>query len=290
MTTDPSTYRRHRFDNNFQTLLLMTAMIALLAGLGVALGGAGWIVLFLSASLLLLLFTPKFGPALYLRLQRARLITAESNPGLYQILVEVCQRAKLSQIPKLYYLPSPHYNAFAMGSGRNASISITHGLLDKFETRELAGIIAHEVSHIRNKDTVVMSYANMIRRFATFLSRLGLFLVLINLPLVIFGQSTISWLAVLLMIAAPSLATFLQLGLSRTREYAADATAAYLTGDPKGLAMALARLKAIHDQKIGGWKGLLFPVKREVPSLMRTHPPTKDRIERLAKLVAIQQP
>lgn len=282
--TDLLTYRRHRFDNNFQTLVLIIGMLALLAGLTVALGDMGWIVIFFGFSLILVSIIPNIGPAIFFKLNRATRISPKFNPAIYQMLVEISKQAGLTHTPKLYYLPSRIHNAFAMGTGRSASIGITAVMLDSFETREIAGILAHEVSHIRNKDTLVMGLANRFRRFCIFLSRVGILLLIVNLPLVLLGRDSISLLALLLMISAPTLAALLQLSLSRTREYAADATAAHITGDPEGLALALARLKAIHEQKPSGWQRIFLPTIKNQPTLLSTHPPTDDRIERLAKL------
>ena len=174
------------------------------------------------------------------------------------------------------------HTAFAVGTGANAAIGMTDAMFRDFSTRELSGVMAHEISHIRNRDTLVMGLADAISRFTTFLSRLGLFFVFLNLPLILLGAARISWLAVLIMILSPTISALLQLGLSRTREFAADADGARLSGDPEGLASALTRLERIHG---GAWERIILPGRRHPePSLLRTHPATEERVERLMTL------
>lgn len=283
--TDSQIYRKHRFDNNLQTFLLVGGMMLLLSVLGYTLGGFGWLLVFFVFAAVSLTLAPKLGPKLLFRFYRAKVILPKNSPELYRMLVSLSKQAGLSRTPTLYYIPSKVHNAFAVGSGKSASIGVTHAILEEFPPREMAGILAHEISHIRNRDTVVMGLADSISRFATLLSRLGLFFVILNIPLILLGKGmSISWLAVLFMIAAPTIASLMQLGLSRTREYAADADAAQITGDPDGLAMALARLKQIHSRR-SGWQRVLLPGRKvPEPSLLRTHPPTDDRIARLMEL------
>jgi len=282
MTTLQS-YHQHRFENNLQSVVLILGMLAVLSVLGYMLGGPQWLAAFAVFAAITLALAPRLGPLVLFRFYKARPISPGNAPGLYQIAAELSRRAGLETVPALYYIPSRIHNAFAIGSGKSASIAMTHALLEDFSGRELAGIVAHEISHIRNQDTVVMGLADSISRFSTFLSRLGLLLVIVNIPLVMAGQSGgISWTALLIMVLLPTLANLMQLGLSRTREFAADADAAHLTGDPDGLAIALVKLEKIQG---GAWERILLPGRRlPEPSLLRTHPPTEERIRRLMEL------
>jgi len=272
----------HRLENTFQTLLLVGGMLLLLAFLGHLLGGLGWVVVVLLFAVIPVFLAPRVAPALLFRFYHARPVSPRSGPGLYRLLTELSQRAGLSRPPTLYAIPSRMHNAFAVGTAPHAAIGVTDVLLRDFTPREIAGILAHEISHIRYRDTLVMGLADSLSRFAAFLSHLGLFLVLLNLPLILLGAARISWSALLLMLLAPTLASLLQLGLSRTREYAADAGGAQLTGAPEGLASALLKLERIQG---GAWERILFPGRRNPePSLLRTHPPTEERVQRLLEL------
>jgi heat shock protein HtpX len=140
------------------------------------------------------------------------------------------------------------------------------------------------MSHIRNNDLHVMAMADALTRFTQVLAYFGLLLGFMNLPLMMMGFETFSWLAVLLLYLAPTLSSLLQMGLSRTREYDADLEAAGLTGDPAGLASALGELERYQGRF---WEDLMLPVPARripYPSVLRSHPDTADRIARLREL------
>jgi heat shock protein HtpX len=195
---------------------------------------------------------------------------------------ELAQRAQLPYVPALYYVPSRMLNAFAVGTRRNAAIGLTDGLLRGLNLRELTGVLAHEMSHIRNNDMRSMSVADVISRVTNLFSTFGKFLLLVNLPLIFMGSAPISWWAILLLIVAPFISGLLQLALSRTREFDADLDAIQLTHDPVGLMNALQKLE-YYATNI--WQQVLFPGRGVPdPSIFRTHPHTKDRLARLQEL------
>jgi heat shock protein HtpX len=173
-------------------------------------------------------------------------------------------------------------NAFAVGAPNQAAIAVTDGLLRNLTLREVAGVLAHEISHVRSNDLWVMGLADLFSRATSLMSLMGQFLLLLNIPLLLFGQAAINWFVVLLLIFAPNLSALAQLALSRTREYDADLNAARLTGDPEGLARALQKIEHVQ----GGWLERIFMPGRRVPepSLLRTHPQTDERISRLLAL------
>ena len=151
-------------------------------------------------------------------------------------------------------------------------------------------MLAHEISHIRNNDLAVMGLADVMTRFTQVLSYLALFLAIFNLPGLLLGDSDISLTALLLLYLAPTIGSLLQLGLSRTREYDADLEGAQLTGDPRGLASALDKLERYQGSF---WEDLMFPVPgRRIPqpSLLRSHPPTEERVARLLALESRDMP
>jgi heat shock protein HtpX len=159
---------------------------------------------------------------------------------------------------------------------------LTDGILRAMNMRELTGILAHELNHVRGNDMRVMGMADIISRMTTFLSLAGQILLLINLPLLLTGQLTISWWLILLLIISPNAVALLQLGLSRSREFNADLDAARLTGDPKGLASALSKLERAERSLLSR---LLMPGRKvPVPSVLRTHPDTRERVRRLLEL------
>jgi heat shock protein HtpX len=173
-------------------------------------------------------------------------------------------------------------NAFAVGTQRNAAIGLTDGILRGLELRELTGVLAHEMSHIRNNDMRSMNIADVVTRITNLFSTFGKFLLFLNLPLILMGTYAISWWAILLLIIAPTLSGLLQLALSRTREFDADLDAVQLTHDPIGLMRALQKLE-YHSANL--WQQVLFPGRGVPdPSIFRTHPHTKDRVARLQEL------
>jgi heat shock protein HtpX len=215
---------------------------------------------------------------------RATRLDPRQGGQITHIVGVLARRAGLTSAPSLYLIPSMTLNAFATGTPQKAAIGITEGLLRRLSLRELAGVLAHELSHVRNNDLAVMGLADTMTRFTQVLSYLALFLGIVNLPALLLGDSDISLTALLLLYLAPTAGSLLQLSLSRTREYDADVEGATLTGDPAGLASALNKLERYQGSF---WEDLMFPVpSRRIPqpSLLRSHPPSADRIRRLLAL------
>ena len=186
--------------------------------------------------------------------------------------------------PRLYYIPSRMLNAFAVGERDDAVIALTDGMLRTLSLRELAGVLGHELSHIRNNDLWLMGLADLVGRLTRLMTMVGLILLVLAIPLWLGGATGFPWFVIPLLVLAPQLTTLLQLALSRAREYEADLDAAGLTGDPMGLASALAKLERFQR---GVWEQILMPGYRlPEPSLLRSHPPTAQRIARLQALQA----
>lgn len=224
---------------------------------------------------------PRVPPETAMRLYRGTLVPRDQQSQLSSLLDVLAYRAGLSQRPKLYVIPSQTLNAFATGSPSHSAIAITEGLLRRLSLREIAGVLAHEISHIRNNDLQVMGMADIVTRFLQMLSYVALALAIMNVIGLFRGEQFVSWWTVLLLYIAPALSSLLQLGLSRTREFEADADAAELTGDAMGLASALRNLENYTGHF---WEDLMFPVPtRRVPqpSLLRSHPTTEDRVQHL---------
>jgi heat shock protein HtpX len=275
---DSAVQSRHNFRNTLHTIMLI-------AGTGLIMGVLaytmfGW--LGLAAAVVFGAFgiasLGRVSPKMVLGLYKARPLLEHEAPELHDIMRELSKRADLHAVPTLHYVPTKMMNAFAVGREEDSAVAVTDGLLRAMNMRQIAGILAHEVSHIKSGDLKVMGLADVLNRITSILSNIGL----IGIPLVFGTGINIPFLGLGLMIAAPTLGGLLQLGLSRAREYDADLDGATLTGDPEGLASAL----AILEEKQGGkWEGLVLPGSRlPQPSLLRTHPKTADRISKLMAL------
>ena len=274
--------RLGRARNIIQSVLVMAAMVALLAAVGGLFGGPMWMIVLLVIGLPFLALGPSVGSRVLMRMQGAVPLSAQAAPRIADLLVRLARGARLPAVPQLYLVPSPAITAYTTGTRDSAAIAVTDGLLRALTFRELAGVLAHEVSHVQRNDVWMIGLTNVLGRATHFMSVLGQFLLFLNLPLMLMGRFTMPWSAILLLVFAPTLSLLLQLALSRTREYQADAGAVQLTGDPGGLASALAKLEQMNA-------GFLehFTLRRrgdQGTSLFRTHPLTRHRIERLAQL------
>lgn len=276
----------HKVNNLIQSVLLLGGMAVLLALLGWLIAGDEGVFWAAFIGVIVLVLTPRASPQLALRLYGAHPLAVAEAPTLYALVETLVRRAELPSIPQLYYLPTQAMNAFTVGQRDRAMIAVTDGLLRRLAQRELTGVLAHEISHIRNNDMWVMTLADTVSRVTRAFSLFGQFLLLLNLPLILLGGSGISWLAILLLIFAPMLSVLLQLALSRTREFDADLDAVEITGDPVGLASALQKLDRYQGNLL---KRILMPGRRAPDSwILSTHPRSEERIRRLLSLAETQ--
>lgn len=271
----------HRSQNLLHSVLLLGGMVLLLVWIGEIFFGTPGVTLAVVAGAALLTLG-RVKPDWVLRMQRAQRLEPHQAPALHRIIHELTRRAELRNVPQLYLVPSPTLNAFAVGNGEASAIGVTRGLLQTLDQRELTGVLAHEISHIKHRDLWVMGLAQLIGRMTRSLSWLGQLILFLSIPAVLMGSYQIPLGALLMLIAAPTLSSLLLLALSRTREFAADLGAARLTGDPMGLASALHRL----DARQGAWWRMLFPTVRRTTSFLDSHPATAERIARLKSLVS----
>jgi heat shock protein HtpX len=273
----------HKLKNFAHTVALFLCMGIILSLVGFILAGVEGIVWAAFLGVLILVISPNISPSFILSMYGGKLLSADNAPGLYQVTQELSARADLSVPPALYYLPSQMMNAFSVGTSANPAIGLSDALLKSLTMREIIAVLAHEISHIQHNDVRVMTYADVISRITNTLSLTGFLLFFINLPLFFMGIVTISWFALGVLIAAPTIMSFLQLSLSRMREFDADRQAVLLTGDAEGLAMALSKLE-IYESSIFD---ILFGSghrKTSDTSILRTHPDTEERINRLLSL------
>ncbi|MCB2055200.1 MAG: M48 family metalloprotease [Geminicoccaceae bacterium] len=279
--------RRHRWRNRLHSALLLGGMAALLAGCGWILFGAGGALWILVGSIAGFALGPQVSPAWLMRAYGARLLDRTAFPEGVALVEALAARAGLRRAPSLHYLPSRMLNAFAVGRGEDAAIAVTDGMLRTLDRRELTGVLAHEIAHVRNGDLWIMGVADAMSRLTGLLSYAGLLLALFALPLALLGMPLLPLAGGLLLIAAPTIGSLLQLALSRSREYDADLAAVELTGDPLGLASALGKLERLQGRY---WEEILLPGRRmPQPSLLRTHPPSEQRIARLMALAGMER-
>lgn len=277
--------RRNRVLNTLHTWLLATGSLALLAVTAWAFGGLTGIIYAVIFGAVSMLLVRRISPQMVLSMYKAREVTAADFPTGARIVAELARRAGLEAVPRLYVIPSKLMNAFAVGRRDQSAIAITDTLARTLTPRELAGVLAHEISHVAHEDVKVMALADMVSRFTSLMSTVGIITLFLNLGSYASGSSGgIPWLAVIVLLASPTVGGLLQMALSRTREFDADLGAVLLTGDPDGLASALTRLEQAQGRV---WENILLPSGRiPDPSVLRTHPLTADRIARLNALKA----
>lgn len=279
-----------RWNNHLKTVVLLGALSALLVGVGelLAPGRLGIFVLLAAAMNVGAYF---FSDRLVLRMHGARELGPDQAPGLHTIVRELAHRAGIPT-PRLYLIEDGQPNAFATGRDpAHGVVAVTRGLLDLLTPREVRGVIAHELAHIRNRDILVSTIAACVAGAITWMGHTVGFLG---------GAATRDeeeapspLAAMVLMLVAPLAATLIQLGISRSREYLADETGARLSGDPAALASALERLDAVahsvpsHVARPA--TASLFIVNpfaggTRLTRLFATHPSTEDRVARLRAL------
>ncbi len=280
--------------NQLKTIALLGALSAVLIGLG-SLLGPGYVYAFGALAVLMNVGAYFFSDRLVLRIHGARAVEPGELPDLEKEVAVLAARAGIPK-PRLYVIPDPQPNAFA--TGRNPAhgvVAVTEGILHLLSPRELRGVLAHEIAHVKNRDILVSSIAATVAAAVSWIANIaawtgGLFGAANDEEE---GPSPLATLA--LAIVAPIAATLIQLGISRSREYLADETGAKLTGDPEALASALATLErgaqAVVPHHASPATASLFIVSPfagvdGVVSLFSTHPRTAERIRRLRALAA----
>jgi heat shock protein HtpX len=277
----------------FKTAFLLTGLTLLLVFLGDSVGGRLGMTLALGLAVVMNGVAYFYSDKIALASSGAKPVTREQVPRLYEVLERLCGKSGLP-MPKLYLIPQPAPNAFATGRNpRHASVAVTEGLLQLMNDDELEGVIAHELSHVGNYDILTSSIAATIAGAITWLASMGRWAM-------IFGgvgggdEEGMGGIvaAILMLILAPLGAMLLQLGISRQREYQADASGAKLVGHPYGLISALKKLEAYNKRipmNVSPTTSSLFIVapltaRQVFSSLFSTHPPLEKRVAALENL------
>ena len=277
--------------NTFKTAFLLTALTLLLMFIGRAFGGQNGMFLALAFAAVMNFVSYFYSDKIALAMYRAQPVTREQLPRAYAAVERLTQKIGIP-MPKIYVIPTESPNAFATGRNpSHASVAVTHGILQLLNDEELEGVLAHELGHVNNRDILISSVAATIAGAITMLASMGRWAM-------IFGgyggrdredRGGGGGLAALFMlIVAPIAASLIQLAVSRSREYQADATGAHFTGNPYALASALQKLDAYSRRvpmQASPSTAHLFIIQpllgMNFGSLFSTHPPIAKRIERL---------
>jgi heat shock protein HtpX len=282
-----------------RTTFLLTALTLVLITMGAYFGGRNGMTMALMIALIGNAFAYFFSDKIALWSSGAQLVAREQAPRLYEVMERLAAKANLP-VPKLFVVPEAAPNAFATGRNpRHASVAVTEGLLQLMNDDELEGVIAHELSHVRNYDILISSIAATIAGAITYLARMGYWANLFGYGGRDDDREGGGGLAgILMLILAPFAAFLLQLGISRQREYSADATGVRMVGQPYGLISALQKLgaynKRIPTTAVSPATGALCIVKPmfgsgAMSSLFSTHPPLEDRIAALREMTVVPQ-
>jgi len=275
--------------NLLQAGALLLLMIALLGLIGWIIAGFDGVLITVGLGTALAVFARGPSTKIMFKAIGARKLEPSDAPGLYGILTELSRRAGLDHVPDVHLLDADLMMAFSAGNNeKEAAIVLTGPLVQGLSAREIAGVLAHEISHIHSGDLVVMGMADFFTRITRTLSMMGFILILLNVPLAVSGGGHLSWSVLGVLIAAPMTNFALQLTLSRTREYLADEGGVDICGDAQALASALYKLETQEKQR---WQKMFVPQKpgRE-PSLLRSHPKLEDRVQRILSQHTSQPP
>lgn len=270
--------------NGVKTVLLMGMLTGLFVIVGDLMGGTMGMIMALALAAGMNLIGYWYSDKIVLAMYRARPVDEASAPGLYRIVRRLAVRAELP-MPAVYMIPTTSPNAFATGRNpRHAAVAVTEGLARMLSEDELEGVLAHELAHVSNRDVLVGTIA------ATLAGALMIMVRIFGYGAMIFGGRDRGGglLALLMLIVAPLAALLIQMAISRSREYQADADAARLSGNPKALARALAKLQsasAAVPMDANPSTAHMFIVNplsgQSLVKMFSTHPPINERIARL---------
>src|SRR4051794_32086378 len=280
-----TTTKQSTFGATIRTTILMASLSGLLVVIGFLIGGASTAVLFLLMAFAINFFSYFFSDKMALAMSGAKPVSESEAPKLYEAVRELTARAGLP-MPRLYVIPQDQPNAFATGRNpKHSAVAVTRGILNLLSDDELRGVLAHELTHIRNRDILIQSVASAIGAAITYVAYMLLWFGNDdNSPLALVGQ-----LATFLL--APIAASVIQLAISRQREYAADAGGAEICGNPESLASALLRLEqgaTAKPMQVNQAAEPLYIVKpfssKGIAGLFSTHPPIEERVKRLRQM------
>lgn len=271
--------------NAFKTALLMLVLTLILLFIGEALGGRQGMTIAIGIAFALNFFSYWFSDSIVLRIYRAKPVTEAQAPELYSMVRTLSSRAAIP-MPKLYVIPQAQPNAFATGRNpAHGAVAVTTGIMDLLSRDELAGVIAHELAHIRNRDVLVGTVAATIAGAVSYLSHMAQWAMIFGGRSDRGGNPLVS---IIMMIVAPIAALLVQMAISRGREYGADRMGAQIAGNPLHLASALEKLHTasrripMQANPATSHMFIVNPLKGGgMMRLFSTHPPVQERVSRL---------
>ncbi len=270
-----------------RTVTLLGLLTGLFLGVGYYLGGSGGATIALVISLLMNFFAYWYSDKIVLKMYNAKEISKTHEPKIHKMVEEVAEEAKIPK-PKIYLVDQKAPNAFATGRNpKNGALAVTSGLIDILDENELKGVLAHEIGHIKNHDTLISTLAATFAGALAFMAQMAYYGAL-------FGgrdrnRNPIGM--ILMVIFVPLAATIVRLAISRSREFSADRTGAILTGDANGLASALVKISdaskrvRLEGNAATSHMFIINPFSGDlVMNLLSTHPSTEARIKNLKSL------
>jgi heat shock protein HtpX len=277
--------------NTLKTTFLMALMTVLLVTAGGMLGGQGGMMIAFFFALVMNGISYWFSDKIVLRMYRAKEVGPQEAPDLHRMVRELALRAQIP-MPKLYVIPEDAPNAFATGRNSNhAAVAVTQGIVRILDERELRGVLAHELSHVKNRDILVGTIAAAMAGAVSMLANMA------HWGMIFGGRASDERegghpiVALLMIIIAPLAAMLVQMAISRSREFGADATGAAISGDPLSLASALGKLQRGAERipmEANPATAHMFIVNPltggGLMSLFSTHPPMEERVRRLEKM------
>ncbi|MBS4033412.1 MAG: zinc metalloprotease HtpX [Ignavibacterium sp.] len=275
--------------NSVKTVFLMTAMMALFLLVGYALGGNSGMTIAFIFALVMNFGSYWFSDKIVLKMYRAQQVTREQSPKFYNMVEQLAQNANLP-MPKVYIINDPTPNAFATGRNpKNASVAATTGILQSLNNDEMAGVMAHELAHVKNRDILVSTIAATLVGSITYIAQIAGWAAMLGRGNDRGGGSGLGGL--ILIILSPIIAMLLQMAISRSREYMADAGGAQISGNPMALATALEKISrgnqikpVNHSSPASAHMFIINPMFGGMGKLFSTHPPTEERIKRLREM------
>jgi len=283
--------------NTIKIAFLMVALTVLLVLAGGALGGRQGLIVALFLAVIMNFFSYWFSDKIVLKMYRAREISRSEDPELYDIVSKLAERASLP-MPKVYICPQDTPNAFATGRNpKHAAVAVTIGIRRMLNREELSGVLGHELAHVQHRDILIGSIAAVIAGAITFMASMARWALILGGVGGGRGENRgegniIAY--IIMMILAPIAAMLIQMAISRSREYSADAAGAKISGNPLGLASALKKLQMANKQlpmqanPSTAHMFIMNPLSaRGIQNLFSTHPSTEDRIARLEQMAGV---
>jgi heat shock protein HtpX len=273
--------------NAVKTVFLMTLMMALFLFIGYAIGGNTGMTIALVFSLIMNFGSFWFSDKIVLKLYRAKEVNRETAPKFYDMVERLARQANLP-MPKVYIINDPTPNAFATGrSPKKAAVAATTGILQGLSDNEMAGVMAHELAHVKNRDTLISTIAATLVGSISYIAHMAGWIFMFGRGGDNRGGSGIGGLV--LLIVSPILAMLIQMAISRSREYAADKGGAEISGSPLSLASALEKISrgnqmkpVYHSDPATAHMFIINPLAGGgISKMFSTHPPTEERVKRL---------